>query len=63
MMEPFDLVAFEVENRNGVFNGLFCGSALYGLDDDLACFFIGLEFGFLDDLPVAGLPPWSGPPV
>ncbi len=27
---------------------------MYGLDDDLACFFIGLEFGFLDDLLLQG---------
>src|SRR6185436_20960361 len=37
-------ITFQVENRNGIFNSLFRGSTLYGLNNDFAGFFIGLLF-------------------
>ena len=47
----FDLITFEVENGDGIFNGLFSRSTLYGLNYDLTCFLVGLQFGLFYDLP------------
>ena len=50
----FYFVTFQVENSNGVFNGLFCCCTLYSLNNDLAGFFIGLLLGIVNNFLLNG---------
>jgi hypothetical protein len=45
----FDLVGFEVEYSNSVFNSLFRSGSLDALDHDLAGFLIGFLLCFIDN--------------
>ena len=44
-----DFITFQVENRNGIFNGLFCSCTLNALDNDFTGFFIGFLTGIVNN--------------
>ena len=46
----FDVVVFDLEDRDAVFDAVLCGDALNGLDDNLLGFCVGALFGFVDDV-------------
>ena len=50
----FDLVTFQLEYGNSIFNGLLCCSTLDALDNDLPGFLVGLLACILNDLLLQG---------
>ena len=55
-----DLVTFQVEDGDGIFDGLLRGGPLDALDDDLPGLFIGFLLGVVDDLLLQGQGPGLG---
>ena len=46
---PLHLIVFDVEDGDGVFDGGLRGYALYALNDDALCLFVGSEFCLVND--------------
>src|SRR5688572_13456550 len=46
----FDVVAFDIENRYTILNGVFSSCALNGFDDNLFCFLRGCELRLFHDI-------------